>query len=111
MPVFALRRMMRWNRRSPGLITIAAIAVGIGLLPLPNGYYMLLRLFLCGVSLYFLTRPRGVRDAEKWVLTGLVVLYNPIVPIEFGSKLLWNIVNIATVIWFWRLNRRAVVSP
>jgi len=61
-------RLTRWNRRTPGLITIAAIAVGIGLLPMPYDYYMLLRLFLCGVSVYFLTRPRGVRDAEKWVL-------------------------------------------
>ena len=97
---------MRWNRRSPGLITIAAAAVAIGLLPLPYGYYVLLRLFLCGVSLYFLTRPSGVRDVEKWVLGGLVLLYNPIVPIELGSKLLWSIINIATVVWFWRLHLR-----
>jgi uncharacterized protein DUF6804 len=106
MPVSALRRMMRWNHRSPGLITIAAGAVAIGLLPLPYGYYVLLRLFLCVVSLYFLTRPRGVRDAEKWVLAGLVVLYNPIAPVELGSKALWSIINIGTVVWFWRLNRR-----
>jgi len=59
---------LRWNRRPPGVITIAAVAVAIGLLPLPYGYYMLLRLFLCGVTLYFLTRPRGLRDGEKWVL-------------------------------------------
>lgn len=97
---------MRWNRRTPDLITIAAIAVAIGLLPLPYGYYVLLRLFLCGVSLYFLTRPRGIRDVEKWALGGLVVLYNPIVPIELGSKLLWSIINVATVVWFWMLNQR-----
>ena len=101
---------MSWNRRRPGLITIAAIAVAVGLLPLPYGYYMLLRLFLCGVSLYFLTRPKGVLDAEKWVLVGLVVLYNPIVPIGLGDKTLWSIINIATVVWFWMLNRRAAGS-
>ena len=93
------------NRRWPSVITIAAIAVAIGLLPMPYGYYMLLRLFLCGVSLYFLTRP-SVRDAEKWVLAGLVVLFNPLVPIELGSKPLWSIVNIGTVVWFWMLSRR-----
>ena len=98
--------LVRWNRRSPGLITIAAIAVAIGLLPLPYDYYVLLRLFLCGVSLYFLTRPTGVRDAEKWVLVGLAVLYNPIAPVGLGSKLLWSVINIATVAWFWVLNRR-----
>ena len=96
---------MRWDRRTPGLITIAAVAVALGLLPMPYGYYMLLRLFLCGVSLYFLTRP-GTREAEKWVLGGLAVLHNPIAPIALGSKLLWSVVNIATVMWFWRLDRR-----
>jgi Family of unknown function (DUF6804) len=77
---------------------------------LPYGYYMLLRLFLCGVSLYFLTRPRGVREGEKWVLAGLVIVYNPLVPIELGSKPLWRVVNIATVVWFWRLKRRPTVG-
>jgi hypothetical protein len=97
---------IRRIQRSPGVVTIAAIAVAIGLLPMPYGYYMLLRLFLCGVSLYFLTRPVGVRDAEKWALAGLVVLYNPIAPIELGSKSLWTIINIATVVWFWMLSKR-----
>jgi hypothetical protein len=108
-PVHTLRGIPRWNRRPPGLITIAAVAVVVGLLPLPYCYYMLLRLFLCGVSLYFLTRPRGIRDGEKWVLAGLVVLYNPLVPIELGNKVLWSVVNIATVVWFWRLNRRSAM--
>ena len=101
---------MRWNYRTPGLITIAAVAVAIGLLPVPYGYFVLLRLFLCGVSLYFLTRPRGVREAEKWVLGGLALLYNPVFPIELGSKSLWSAINVATVIWFWTLKRRTGVS-
>jgi hypothetical protein len=102
--------MMRWTRRSPRIITIAAIAVAIGLLPLPSFYYVLLRILLCGLSLYFLTRPTGTRDVEKWVLAGLVLLYNPIAPVELGSKALWSIINIATVVWFWMLNRRTVAG-
>jgi hypothetical protein len=97
---------MLWRRRSPGLVTIAAIAVAVGLLPMPYGYYMLLRLFFCGVSLYLLSRVHRIRDAEKWVLAGLAVLYNPLVPIELGSKPLWSIVNIGTVVYFWVLSRR-----
>jgi hypothetical protein len=41
------------------------------------------------------------------MLAGLVVLYNPLVPVELGSKPLWSVINVATVVWFWRLNRRA----
>ena len=97
--------MLRF-RRSPDVVTIAAVAVAGGLLPLPDGYYLLLRFVLCGVCLYFLAAMPRVRDGEKWVLTGLVILYNPIVPIGLGSKLLWSIVSTGTVAWLWFLRRR-----
>ena len=87
-------------------MTIAWIAVAIGLLPMPYGYYMLLRLFFCGMSLFYLTRPVGVRESEKWILVGMVVLYNPLVPVELGNKGRWTIVNVATVIYFTVLGRR-----
>jgi hypothetical protein len=99
---------MLGSRRLPDVITIAAVAVAVGLLPLPYGYYVLLRFFLCGLCLYFLAAVPRVRDAEKWVLTGLVILYNPIVPIELGSKMLWSLVNVGTVVWLWFLRRRTV---
>jgi hypothetical protein len=35
------------------------------------------------------------------------VLHNPIAPVELGSKPLWSIINIGTVLWFWMLDRRA----
>jgi hypothetical protein len=97
------------SRRLPDVITIAAVAVAIGLLPLPlpYEYYMLLRLFLCGVSIFYLSSLPGVRDVEKWVLTGLAILHNPVFPIELGSKLLWSIINVATVVWLWILRARA----
>ena len=95
------------NRRLPGVVTIAAIAVAIGLLPLPYGYYMLLRIFLCVLCIYFVSSVRGVRDSEKWVLIGLAVLHNPIAPVALGSKALWSVINLETVAWFWMLNRRA----
>jgi hypothetical protein len=98
--------MIRWLR-SLDVVAIAAIAVAIGLLPMPYDYYALLRIFLCGLCLYLLTRP-GVRDPEKWILGGLAVLYNPIAPIGLGSRLVFSVVNIATVAWFWTLKRRAL---
>ena len=96
---------MRWKRPAIDVVSIAALAVAIGLLPLPYDYYVLLRLFLCGLSLYFLTRAR-VRESEKWVLVCVALLYNPIAPIGLGSKIVWSVINIATVAWFWTLNRR-----
>lgn len=98
-------KMLR-SRRPPDVLTIAAVAVAVGLLPLPDGYYVLLQFFLCGLCLYFLAAVPRVRDSEKWVLTGLVILHNPIVPIGLGSKLLWSLVNVGTVVWLWFLRRR-----
>jgi multisubunit Na+/H+ antiporter MnhB subunit len=98
--------LVRWKPPDLGLVAIAGIAVAIGLLPLPYEYYVLLRVFLCGVSLYFLAGPSACRDWEKWVLVGLIVLHNPIVSVPFGSPSTWSLINIATVIWFWHLDRR-----
>jgi hypothetical protein len=91
----------------PNVVKIAAVAVAIGLLPLPYGYYMLLRIFLCVLCIYYLSSVPRVRDGEKWVLAGLAVLFNPIAPIELGNKLLWSIINMGTVVWFYMLSRRA----
>lgn len=102
---------MRWRYRRPGVITIAWLAAALGLLPMPGEYYMLVRIFFCGLSIYFLTKPAGVRDVEKWVLAGVAVLYNPLVPIEVGSRAVWNLLSIATVVYFQMLNRRAAGSP
>ena len=98
--------LTRWRRRPPRVVTIAWIAVAIGLLPMPYEYYMLLRLFFCGVSLFYLTRETGVHEIEKWILVGLAILYNPLVPVELGNRILWTLVNLATVMYFTVLSRR-----
>jgi hypothetical protein len=99
--------MLNQLQRAPTVVKIAAAAVAIGLLPLPYGYYMLQRILLCVVCIYYLSSVVRVRDGEKWVLAGLAVLYNPIAPIELGSKPLWSIITIGTVVWFFVLSRRA----
>lgn len=86
---------------------IATIAVVVGLADLPYGYYMLLRLFLCGVSLFFMFGARLVlQDWQRWVLGGFAVLYNPLLPVQIGDKGVWAILNVATVIMFWFVSRR-----
>ncbi|OFW04393.1 MAG: hypothetical protein A3I61_11240 [Acidobacteria bacterium RIFCSPLOWO2_02_FULL_68_18] len=53
-------------------------------------------------------RPPGVRDAEKSVLVGFAVLYNPLVPIELWSRAPWTIVNLGTPVFF--INGRALAG-
>jgi len=89
------------------LPVIASIAVAVGLGAMPYGYYMLLRLFLCGASLFYMATLMNLADAHKWTLGGLAVLYNPIVPVHLGDKTLWALINVATVGYFWFIHFRA----
>src|SRR5262245_50945042 len=86
---------------------VATLAVALGFAHLPYGYYMVLHLLLCGVSLFFLFGSRLLlEDWERWVLWGFVVLYNPLLPVRIGSKAVWTATNIATVVLFWAISRR-----
>jgi len=73
------------------------VAMGIGLLPMPYGYYFLSRLtvFLC--SIYFaLQLNKNNEIFLVWVFSFFALLYNPIIPIHLGSKGFWVVVNLVT---------------
>ena len=81
------------------------IALATGFLPMPYGYYMLSRLIVSGCALYFAFNSFKAKDNVKlWIFGFIVVLYNPLIPISLGSKELWMIVNIPTIIYFF-INR------
>jgi len=83
------------------------VALVIGFLPMPFGYYMILRLIVSGCALYFVVKFYKQKDNFKpWIFGFLVVLYNPIIPMPLGSKVLWMIVNIPTIYYFF-INRRS----
>lgn len=93
---------------------IATAAVLVAFLEQPYGYYMLLRLFLCGASLFLLAGANlSLSDWERWALGGFAVLYNPIVPIRIGEKDIWEVLNVVTLVLFWviTLRRRRSQSP
>jgi hypothetical protein len=81
---------------------VATVAVFFGFDNQPYGYYMLLRLFLCGASLFFLAGANlTLSDWQRWALGGLAVLYNPVVPIRIGEKAIWEVLNVITIVLFW----------
>ncbi len=83
------------------LLGVGTVGVLIGLGAMPYGYYLLLRLVLCGIALYLLFGA-GLRliDWQRWTLGAVAVLYNPLLPIRLGDKGLWTIVNVATLVLF-----------
>ena len=66
---------------------------------MPYGYYALSRLIfatILTITAYHLFK----RQASRWVVAAaLAVLYNPIIPIHLGSKELWALVNLVTILF------------
>jgi hypothetical protein len=78
------------------------VAMAIGTLPMPYGYYTLSRLVVCGCSLYFAYGLyRENQNTFVWIFGFFAVLYNPIIPIHLYQKEIWVVVNILTAIFFF----------
>jgi low temperature requirement protein LtrA len=94
------------TRKSQEIPVAAALAVTlmmvVGLGDMSYGYYTLLRLVTCGVAV-FLAFGAGLAPGHqlRWVLMGVAVVYNPVLPVHLGEKELWSVVNAVTVILFW----------
>tara|TARA_B100001093_G_scaffold35202_1_gene30328 strand:- start:583 stop:870 length:288 start_codon:yes stop_codon:yes gene_type:complete len=73
------------------------VVLVIGLLTMPYGYYFLSRFVVCGCAIYYAVQFNGQSDTTlAWVFGFFAVLYNPIIPIHLGAKVLWIVVNIVT---------------
>lgn len=86
---------------------IATLMSLVALGRMPYGYYMLLRVFLCVVCVYYLLQIRlALSSGHRVALGGLAVLYNPVLPVHLASKPLWSLVNLGTVAYLWVLARQ-----
>ena len=82
----------------------AALGTIVAVFPMPYIYYMGLRLFFFAILIWLSWRLVFTgRWSLLWLLVciPLIVLYNPLIPIHLGSKLLWTVFNIATVGAIW----------
>jgi len=100
-------KTLNLNKSEKNVFWMAPIgALGIGILPLPIGYYMLSRLIVSGCALYFAHKFYKKKTTTKlWIFGFFVVLYNPIAPIYLYEKAIWVIINIPTIYYFY-INRR-----
>jgi hypothetical protein len=85
------------------------VAAAIGLLPLPYSYYVLLRLvFFASLAVLGFTIYDKARKITPLlvIICLLAVLYNPLILIKLGNKLVWIGVNAATLCFiFWAVQR------
>ena len=80
------------------VLYICSALLLVALFPMPYGYYILLRIVVCAVSIW-----SGIEAHKKgasitpWIFAVIAILYNPIEKIHL-SKELWMPINIATAI-------------
>jgi hypothetical protein len=91
-----------WEDPFWSLSAVSTAGVLVGFTKLPHGYYMLLRLLLCLTSVYALTRVLEFqRKLWIWIYGVLVFLYNPVFPVRLGSKSVWEVVNLSSLVMLW----------
>ena len=102
-------KLMSLKKNEFNIFWIAPIAsMVLATLPMPFGYFKLLKLVVSAGALYFAVNFFKKKDMFKvWMFGFIVILYNPLAPIPLGSKILWTIVNIPTIYYFY-INRKAV---
>jgi hypothetical protein len=89
---------------------VPAVALLIALAPLPYGYYTLMRIVVCGAAGFLAySEYSETGSASFWVflMGGLAVLFNPIIPIHLGREIWVPVDVVASVAFFihWRVRR------
>lgn len=81
----------------------AAMAL-IAILPLPYGYYTALRPIMwigAGIVAWSLYLPKKQMSPLIWAFLGLVLVYNPIIPLHL-NRWLWLPINFLSAVLFAR---------
>ena len=77
---------------------IAVLMLAWALVPTnPYGYYVLLRVVICGISVYLAYQAfdRG-RTGWVWTLGIVAVVYNPLIRVHMTREF-WSVVNVVTI--------------
>lgn len=80
---------------------VPAVMSALALAPLPYGYYMLLRLVVCGAATAIAWNRFSLGSGSIWgvIFIGTALMFNPIFPVHF-SREVWAIFNVVTAAVF-----------
>lgn len=84
----------------PAIVGIISILTTLP--EVPYGVYNLNKVILTAVAIcyaYWIKKNINKQDAWFWILIGIAVLFNPIIPIHLGDKLIWAVIDIAIIIF------------
>lgn len=83
------------------LLLVCAALLFLGLADLPMGYYKLLRIIVTIGSVAVIVTEYE-NGSSFWIVTFalIAILFNPVIPIYFGDKSVWMIIDIISGIIF-----------
>ena len=81
---------------------ILIIGLLLALLPMPYGYFSILRIYSIIVFAILLFQiPTKKQNLKNWIFVtyiALILLFQPIIKIPLG-RTIWNIIDVAVAIW------------
>lgn len=87
-------------RKDPPIAQIIGVAMlAWALAPInPYGYYVLLRIVVCGIFVYLAVKAHGLnKTGWAWGLGITAVIYNPLLRVHLNRDI-WSLVNLATIV-------------
>lgn len=92
-------------------LLIAFVFAGVGFFPLPYGFYMLLKLAFFVIAIYGAVLLYQKKDPAMWGLVGIAILFNPLIPIHLGNRVLWILADIVALgMFYWVHHKLSKVS-
>lgn len=90
------------------VLYIAVAMLFVGVLPLPYGYYTLLRFVACGVFAWaaFITYQNN-EEVLPWVFGLLAIVFNPIINIHF-PKGLWVVIDLCSGLFLLFVSKKII---
>jgi hypothetical protein len=87
------------------ILFVPAALCFIAIFSLPYGYYTFMRLVVTGLSLYAAFNHSNKDEIQFWILLGIAVLFNPLIPIHL-SRAVWMPIDIITGGYFAYLAKK-----
>jgi hypothetical protein len=82
----------------------------IAVLPVPYGYFLLLRLVTTALFAWIALESHGRGQKNiPWIFGGLTLLFNPIIKVHF-SREIWNAIDVLTAIFLFSIRSRITES-
>lgn len=90
-------KFLQW----PAIVGIISLCITI--FPIAYGIYNLNRIIITAIAIYYaywIKENPNKKDFYFWALVFIAILFNPIIPIYLGIKSIWNLMDLAIIVFF-----------